>query len=219
MSLSGRPAGPFSQTSRAAHDLTPTAEAAELEIRADAQHLPAFLAAGVLFFHRQNVTDLNVHRSLPLDALPIGARRLLGLVVAVLVVMLSLQLIRQVLLLHPMARVAVRILVALFALEARAVGVDVLQLTRMGPAFPARTSAMAASMDMTTELDFGAVASNSTASASGSRASGRPSWSALSTQDFTIMPPADSKADILTCRAQDAPARTDQSPASSRRAR
>ena len=57
----------------------------------------------------------------------------------------------------------------------------------MGPAFPARTSAIAASIDMTTELDFGAVASSSTAYASGSRASGRPSWSALSTQDFTIM--------------------------------
>ena len=119
-----------------AHDLAPAAKAAQLEIRADAQHLPAFLAAGVLFFHRQNVADLNIHRSLPLDALPVGTRRLLGLVVTVFIIVLSLQLIGQVLLLHPMTRVAVRILVALLTLEARAVGMDVLQLTRDGPRLP-----------------------------------------------------------------------------------
>ena len=71
-----------------------------------------------------------------LDALPIGARRLLGLVVTVFIIVLSLQLIGQVLLLHPMTRVAVRILVALLTLEARAVGMDVLQLTRDGPRLP-----------------------------------------------------------------------------------
>ena len=37
------------------------AEAPELEIRAYAQHLPALFAAGVLLFHRQNVSDLNIH--------------------------------------------------------------------------------------------------------------------------------------------------------------
>ena len=52
---------------------------------------------------------------------------------------------------------------------------------------PARTSAIAASMPITTLLDFGAVASSSAASARGSFASGNPSCSALSTQDFTML--------------------------------
>ena len=78
-----------------AHDLATAAQTAELKVRADAQHLPALFTAGVLLFHRQNVTDSNVHRSLSLDALPVGARGLLGLVVAVLVIVVSLELIGQ----------------------------------------------------------------------------------------------------------------------------
>jgi hypothetical protein len=37
------------------------AEAAELEVCADAQHLPALLAAGVRFFHCQHVADVDIH--------------------------------------------------------------------------------------------------------------------------------------------------------------
>ena len=62
-----------------------------------------------------------------------------------------------------------RVFVALLALKARAVRVDVLQLPRYRPALPARTSAIARSMAMTTEFDFGAVAKSMAASARGSR--------------------------------------------------
>lgn len=44
-----------------AHNLVAAAEAAKLKISADTQHLPALFAAGVLFFHCQNVAYLNVH--------------------------------------------------------------------------------------------------------------------------------------------------------------
>ena len=44
-----------------AHNLMAAAQAAELEISAYTQHLPALFAAGVLFFHCQNIADLNVH--------------------------------------------------------------------------------------------------------------------------------------------------------------
>ena len=39
------------------------AGAAELEVRADAQHLPAFRAAGVLLFQNQNISDTNIHNN------------------------------------------------------------------------------------------------------------------------------------------------------------
>ena len=47
-----------------AHDLMAAAEAPELEIRAYAQHLPALFAAGVLLFHGDYITDLNIHLNL-----------------------------------------------------------------------------------------------------------------------------------------------------------
>jgi hypothetical protein len=37
------------------------AETAQLEICADAQHQPCPAAAGMRFFHGQNVIDLNIH--------------------------------------------------------------------------------------------------------------------------------------------------------------
>ena len=43
------------------HHLTPAAEAAQPEIHAGAQHLPAAFAARVRLFHDQNVLELNVH--------------------------------------------------------------------------------------------------------------------------------------------------------------
>ena len=51
----------------------------------------------------------------------------------------------------------------------------------------ALSAAMAASMLITTLFDLGAVARSMAASARGSFASGRPSCSALSTQDLTML--------------------------------
>ena len=73
-----------------------------------------------------------------LDRLPVFCRGLLDLVVAVAIVDRVFDRVGQVLLLHPMVRELVRVLVALLALEARGVRVNVLQLTRniAGPAAP-----------------------------------------------------------------------------------
>src|SRR5699024_9617369 len=69
----------------------------------------------------------------PLYALPVGLRGLLGLVVAVVVVLRAHDVVRQVLLPPPVAGEVVRVFIALLALKARAVGVYVLQLARIGP--------------------------------------------------------------------------------------
>ena len=48
-----------------AHHLAPAARAAELEVRADAQHLPPARAAGVIFFQYKNVSDTDIHTYFP----------------------------------------------------------------------------------------------------------------------------------------------------------
>ena len=50
----------FKLTARA-HKLMAAAAAAQLEVRARAQHLPLLTAAGVGFFHCEDIADLNVH--------------------------------------------------------------------------------------------------------------------------------------------------------------
>ena len=39
----------------------PAAEAAETEIHAGTQHLPAFFAAGVCFFHDEDIVNADIH--------------------------------------------------------------------------------------------------------------------------------------------------------------
>ena len=57
----------------------------------------------------------------------------------------------------------------------------ILEVRRNIACLPARISAMAASIPLMALLDLGAVAIKMIASASGIRASGNPSWNALST--------------------------------------
>ena len=80
------------------------------------------------------------------DLVPVAAGGLFRLVVAVLVVFPVFQLVRQVLLAHPVAGEVVGIEIPLLPLQPRRVGVDILQFTGDVPYRPAFTSAMAAAM-------------------------------------------------------------------------
>ena len=112
------------------HHLVPAALAAQTEVRPGAQDAPAGAAAGMWLLHDQNVVQPDVHGSLPLDLVPVALGGLLDLVVAIVVILRVLDKVGQVLLLHPVVRIAVRIEVALLALLPGAVGVDVLKLPR-----------------------------------------------------------------------------------------
>ena len=103
-----------------------------------------------------------------------------------------------------MTRVAVRIFVALLTLEARAVGMDVLQLTRDGPRLPCP--------------NVGDRGVDGHDNGVGLRRRGQQQH-CLRQAELERAVHAGfhdhgrlriGKADILTCRAQDAPARTDQ---------
>ena len=52
---------PFFRLASRQQDLPPAAKAAQAEIHTRAQHLPPAFAAGVRFFHDQNVFELYVH--------------------------------------------------------------------------------------------------------------------------------------------------------------
>lgn len=69
------------------------------------------------------------------DLVPVFFCGLLDLVVAEIIVVRAPERVGQILLPHPMIRVAVRIFIALLALKARAVGVNILQLARRWTAF------------------------------------------------------------------------------------
>lgn len=100
-----------------AHDLMPAAETAQTKVHSRTKHQPALFAAGMLFLHRENIANLNIHSLvLLLDSVPIRPRRLLNLVVAKPVVTAALKRIGQVLLLNIVVRVAVRIFIVLLAL-------------------------------------------------------------------------------------------------------
>lgn len=88
--------------------------AAQPEIHAGAQHLPAAAAAGVRFFHDQNVHQSYIHLlHLPLcgipfvlfcaalDLIPIALGRLLGFIVAIVIIFPVTDGVRQILLPHP----------------------------------------------------------------------------------------------------------------------
>ena len=104
-----------------AHDLVTAAETAELKVHSRAQNQPTLFAAGMDFFHRKNVANFYIHAkpSLFLDIVPIGFRRQLGFVVAVIVIPRVFELIRQVLLLNPVVWEAMRVFIILLALVLR----------------------------------------------------------------------------------------------------
>ena len=88
-------------------------------------------------FHRYNIANPDIHPfSSFLDFIPVAPGRLLGLVVAVLIVAGVHQVVGQILLFHPAVGIVVGIAVALLPLKARAVGVDVLQLPGEAPSPP-----------------------------------------------------------------------------------
>ena len=57
------------------HNLMITAKAFYLEIRADPQSLPGKGPAWMLFFHRQNITDPNIHYPLSIIQYTVSINR------------------------------------------------------------------------------------------------------------------------------------------------